>query len=525
MDQGARPNSSLARRTRRRQGGLRVTPKPLRAAGVSLRKALADDLTARPRDFRATSCTNDFRQVRPGDVFVALAGAESDGHDFAAEAVRRGAAAVVCERMLPVFDVPQFVVANSRVAYGKLCQALVGNPSQQLKVIGVTGTSGKTTVVRLLASIFNIAGHEAGAIDSLAYWDGLDCQQSPDAELSPPRARPLARPDVRQRTHARHRRSLEPRSRFSPRSPASSSTAVCITHVGRDHLDWHGSLENYRQAKRRILDHLRPDGVAILNADCQPSMRMLAELNGPALTIGLQPAGRDHAPRSSSSTSTNRRSCSPPATIRSASAPTIVGDHHVYNCLTAAALCLVLRHRAHDDRPRPRSRRRASRPDAARRLRPGVFRARRRRQHAGHAASLPQGGPQRHDRPADLRLRRPWRHAPEQLPALGRVAGSLADVSVVTTTGPRERGSRDFTRNIVGGFADPNKAHVILDRAQAIAWGLDQASEGDTVVLAGMGDRLIRTPTQRRSAWDDGDVAATFSPARFAATLPHRIAA
>ena len=224
MDQGARPIPVSHAAHARRQGGLRVTPRPLRAAGVSLRKALADDLTTRPRDFRATSCTNDFRQVRPGDVFVALAGAESDGHDFAAEAVRRGAAAVVCERMLPVFDVPQFVVTNSRVAYGKLCQALVGNPSQQLKVIGVTGTSGKTTVVRLLASIFNFAGHEAGAIDSLAHWDGLDCQHCCRRRAFAAGARPLARPDVGKRTHSRHRRSIEPRSRSSRRWPASSST-------------------------------------------------------------------------------------------------------------------------------------------------------------------------------------------------------------------------------------------------------------------------------------------------------------
>jgi len=113
----------------------------------------------------------------------------------------------------------------------------------------------------------------------------------------------------------------------------------------------------------------------------------------------------------------------------------------------------------------------------------------------------------------------------EHLPALGRVAGSLADVSVVTTTGPRERGSRDFTRTIVNGFTDPNKAHVILDRAQAIAWALDQASEGDTVVLAGMGDRPYPNTNQEEPAWDDCDVARHVLSGGFAATLPHRIAA
>jgi UDP-N-acetylmuramoyl-L-alanyl-D-glutamate--2,6-diaminopimelate ligase len=113
----------------------------------------------------------------------------------------------------------------------------------------------------------------------------------------------------------------------------------------------------------------------------------------------------------------------------------------------------------------------------------------------------------------------------EQLPALGRVAGSLADVSIITTTGPREPGSRDFTRSIVGGFTDPHTANVILDRAQAIAWGLDQASEGDTVVLAGMGDRLYPNTNTKELPWDDGDVARHILTGAFGSILPHRIAA
>ena len=99
-------------------------------------------------------------------------GRRSDGHDHAAEARERGAAAVICERPLPVFDVPQVVVTDSRVAYGRLCQALVGNPSQQLKVIGVTGTHGKTTVARLLSSIFRDGRRPVGTLDSFGYWDG-----------------------------------------------------------------------------------------------------------------------------------------------------------------------------------------------------------------------------------------------------------------------------------------------------------------------------------------------------------------
>jgi UDP-N-acetylmuramoyl-L-alanyl-D-glutamate--2,6-diaminopimelate ligase len=505
-----------------------VTLKPLRAAGVSLRKALADELTARPRDLRATSCTSDFRQVRQGDVFVALAGAESDGHDFAVEAARRGAAAVVCERMLPVFDVPQFVVRNSRVAYGKLCQALVGNPSEQLKVIGVTGTSGKTTVVRLLASILNIAGFEAGAIDSLMHWDGQDCrptacQSNADAELSPPvLARWLGQMAANGLTHA----IVEVSSRDLVQSALAGVEldAACVTHVGRDHLDWHGSLDNYRRAKRQILDHLHADGVAILNADCQPSMRMLAELDGPALTIGLRQ--RAEITAEIVEQHINEQTFVLTAGDDSVGVRTaIVGDHHVYNCLTAAALCLsygvelttIARGLEAVDELPGRMQRVvcgqdfavlvdvANTPDTLR----ACLKAARNVTSGRLICIFGANGEMQRD----------------QLPALGRVAGSLADVSVVTTTGPRERGSRDFTRQIVAGFTDPKTVHVILDRAEAIAWGLDQASEGDTVVLAGMGDRLYPSGNTNELPWDDGDVARRVLTGVFGSAPAHRVAA
>ena len=500
-----------------------MTPKPLRAAGVSLRLALADELTARPRDVRATSCTSEYRHVRKGDVFVALAGAESDGHDFALEAARRGAAAVVCERMLPVFDVPQFVVRNSRVAYGKLCQALVGNPAEQLKVIGVTGTSGKTTVVRLLASILNIAGFEAGAIDSLAHWDGLECQPTTDAELSPPvLARWLGQMAANGMSHA----IVEVSSRDLIQSALAGVEldAACITQVGRDHLDWHGSLDNYRQAKRRILDHLHADGIAILNADCQPSMRMLAELDGPALTIGLRQQAEitaeiveQHINEQTFVLTAGDDSVG----VRTA----IVGDQQVYNCLTAAALCLsygielttIARGlEAMDELPGRMQRIAcgqefavlvdvANTPDTLR----ACLKAARNVTSGRVICVFGANGEMQQD----------------HLPALGRVAGSLADVSVVTTTGPRERGSRDFTRQIVAGFTDPQNAHVILDRAEAIAWGLEQASEGDTVVLAGMGDRLYPSGNTNELPWDDGDVVRRVLTGAFGSTPAYRVAA
>jgi UDP-N-acetylmuramoyl-L-alanyl-D-glutamate--2,6-diaminopimelate ligase len=491
--------------------------------GISLRAVLADDLTVRPRDVRVTSCTHDFRHIRHGDVFVALLTADDDGHDFAADAARRGAAAIVCERPLPVFDVPQFVVSDSRIAYGRLCHALVGNPSKQIKVIGVTGTSGKTTVARLISSIFDAAGIPTGLIDSLGSWDGVECHSAPDDELAPPAlARTLARMNANGLTHA----IVEVSSQALSQSLFAGVElhAACVTQIGRDHLDLHGSLENYRQAKRRILDHLDVDGVAILNADCQESMRILATLNQPALTVGLRKPAEitaqiieQHVNEQTFVLTAGDDSVG----VRTA----IVGDHHVYNCLTAAATCLaygvelttIARGLEAVDSLPGRMERvvggegysiyvdAAKSPDALRACLKAA-----RQVTAGRVICVFG---------ADEGLAR------EQLRVLGRVAGALADVSVIASSGPRDESRRDNSRDIVYGFADPKKAHVILDRGEAIAWALEQASDGDTVVVAGMGDRLHPVAGANELPCDDCDVVRQVLSGQFQSRPTHRIAA
>jgi UDP-N-acetylmuramoyl-L-alanyl-D-glutamate--2,6-diaminopimelate ligase len=492
-------------------------------SGVSLRTLLGDDLTVRPRDVRVTSCTHDFRHVRPGDVFVALLDAEDDGHDFAADAARRGASAIICERPLPVFSVPQFIVSDSRAAYGRLCHAIVDDPTKQLKVIGVTGTSGKTTVARLMSSIFDAAGARTGLIDSLGSWDGSDCRSASNGELTAPAlARSFARMQAGGLTHA----ILEVSSQALSQSLIAGVElhAVCVTHIGRDHLDWHGSLENYRAAKRRILDHLSIDGVAILNADCQESMRILATLDQPALTIGLRKPAEitaqiieQHVNEQTFVLTAGDDSVG----VRTA----IVGDHHVYNCLTAAATCLAYGVElpiiargleAVDSLPGRMERVIGGEGysiyvDAAKS--PDTLRA------CLKAARTVTAGRVICVFGADERAPR------EQLRALGRVAGSLADVSVIAGSGPRDTGRRDNSRDIVHGFADPRKAHVILDRAEAIAWALDQASDRDTVIVAGMGDRLHPVASASELPRDDCDVVRQILSGELPTTASHRVAA
>lgn len=476
--------------------------------GISLRDLLADDIRAGGAlDVRATGCTHDWRHVRRGDVLVAICEADSDGHDTASLAVERGAIAVVCERWLPIFDVPQFVVGDSRAAYGRICQALVENPSRELKVIGVTGTSGKSTVTRLLASIFREAGYQVGALDSFGLWDGWEEHPTNGAHAASA-ASGGNRADRKTRTERSHlpmpapllARSLaqmvsggvsHAMVEFSSRDLSAGALAgveldaVCLTNVGRDHLKWHASLENYRRAKRHIFDYLNGDGIAILNADCPTSMEILCEVAQPALTIGLKNPAEVTADIIEQYA--NEQLFVMTAGDESVGVRTsMIGDHHIYNCLSAAATCLgygidlptIARGLESVDRLPGRMELvrcgqeftafvdAANSPDTVR----AALRAARRSTSGRLLVVYGASAENEHS----------------SRPVLGRVLGAMADVVVATADASDDRES---CNSICSGMADTRRAEVIPNRVEAIRWALEEARAGDTVLIAGMGER------------------------------------
>ena len=146
---------------------------------VSLRTLLPEAALAGADDIWAEGCACDSRQIQPGQVFAALPGTRQDGHEFVAEAIQRGCSAVLAQRPLPDAGLPVCVVPNVGDAYGRLCQALAGNPSQCLKVIGITGTNGKTTTSCLIAGVLTTAGHRIGLLGTLGYLDGQRVDEAP----------------------------------------------------------------------------------------------------------------------------------------------------------------------------------------------------------------------------------------------------------------------------------------------------------------------------------------------------------
>ena len=295
-------------------------------------------------DIRVGSCSADSRSCRSGDLFVALTGATFDGHDFARQALRRGATAILAERLLPVGDVPVCVVPDSRVAHGRLCQALAGNPSERLKVIGVTGTNGKTTTTALIASVLSTGGHCAGTLGTLGYSRRRPVGAGGDDDASTPvLANSLARMEAAGCSHA----VLEVSSHALSQSRVAGIRfdAACVTNVRQDHLDYHGTLRNYRNAKARLFRHLAPESLVVLNADDPASGDYLPLLHGPVLTVSLgNSAGLDHSAglgHAASLTAEVVERHPERANIlafgreRNVARTALIGDQNVYNCLQA----------------------------------------------------------------------------------------------------------------------------------------------------------------------------------------------
>ncbi len=288
---------------------------------------------------QVTACCGDSRHCKPGDLFAAILGCDRDGHDFAGEAVKRGASAILAERPLPV-GVPTCIVDDSRTAYGRVCQALAGDPSNDMSVIGITGSHGKTTTALLLAAILEAESRSVGLLTSLGYCDGHDVIT--DVEATPPSPQ-LARWLASSQQNGCHHAVVEASSvgLAEHRLAGVTLDAAVMTNIRRAHLDLHGSVMNYRRIKQRILSHLKPDGFVVANADDPASKFFLSNVKHPLITFGVQSDAEITAELlemlpDEQTILLSAGSETVPVRTR------IIGQQHIYNCLAAAATGLVL---------------------------------------------------------------------------------------------------------------------------------------------------------------------------------------
>jgi UDP-N-acetylmuramoyl-L-alanyl-D-glutamate--2,6-diaminopimelate ligase len=427
------------------------------AGSLSLRRLLAEaaiDGAAfiGASDIQVTTCTHDSRRCLPGDLYAALVTPGRDGHDFVREATARGATALLVERLMPSPGVPMCVVGDTREVYGRICQTLAGNPSGRLKTIGVTGTSGKTTVSCLIASVLQAAGYRVGLSGTLGACDGATVKST---KATTPHADALAR-----------------------------WMSDCL-RAGCTHAVLETSSAAYRNIKGRIFRHLATDGFVVLNADDPSSVGFLSELQHPTLTVGIKTHGeiRATAVERFRSEQTFLLSIGGDTTpVRTS----IIGDHHIYNCMLAAAigagygigLATIARGLEAVERvPGRMERIECGQPF-------GVF---------VDSAHTPDG------LATTLRSLRQVTEGKlicvyaagrdrdrSKRPLIGRAVECGADVGILTRDDSRHEYA-EVAADVLRGCDRPRQVHLVSERAEAIGWALAQALPGDCVLLAGKG--------------------------------------
>lgn len=454
-----------------------------------LRSAARADSSPRDGDPEVAAITLDVAAVEPGTLFVCRQGTHVDGHDLAAEAVRRGAAALVVERPLGL-GVPELVVEPGRAQEmaGVLAAELAGRPADRLATVAVTGTNGKTTVTHLVSHVLNAAGVASTTVGTLD--GGLTTPDAPALQrrLAEALARGVRAVALEASSHGLAQRRL---------SGMVVDVAVFL-NLGRDHLDYHGDQESYYQAKARLF-RAGQARRAVVNVDDPVGRRLLGEVEIPAVGFSRERLGEvTHGPEGSR------------FLWRSVAVETpLPGRPGVENALAAAEALLALGVGLGPEEiaaglrsARPVSGRFerfggkgapvvlvdfAHTPDAL----AAVLEVARSAAGPSGKVTVVFGCGGERDRAKRAEM--------------GAVADRLADFVVVTSDNPRSEDPAVIASEVLAGITRPGAARVELDRAQAIAEAVGSASAGDVVVVAGKGHERYQEVAGERRAFSDQD--------------------
>jgi UDP-N-acetylmuramoyl-L-alanyl-D-glutamate--2,6-diaminopimelate ligase len=448
--------------------------------------------------------THDSRKVGPGDIFVAIPGAKFDGADYIPQAIAAGAKMIVAEKEVEVPTGVEFKkVPSARRALAELACEFYGHPSRKLKLIGVTGTNGKTTITYLIRSILEKAGYKVGLIgtvnSSLTTPEASDLQK----ELAGMLKNGITHCVIEVSSHAL----------AQDRVYGSHFSMAIFTNLTHDHLDFHKDMKGYLAAKRKLFEMLPRDGVAIVNVHDPYSKSIIEAVHGEVITYGVSQARHElrdtkHNEFDTKVSDIFIKEDEMKVKINSLEIRTpLIGMPNVYNIVAAYQCGLALHvpqktikkgieslksipgrvERIDCGQPFSVIVDFAHSPDSLQKLIETY------RPLTKGRIILVFGCPGDRDR--------------EKRPIMGEIAAKLADYSIITTDDPHGEDPEKIIRDIMSNMS--NVARV-ADRKEAIVKALNMARKGDTVLIAGRGHEKFQDFGGKKVPLDDRELVRDF---------------
>jgi UDP-N-acetylmuramoyl-L-alanyl-D-glutamate--2,6-diaminopimelate ligase len=441
----------------------------------------------------------DSRRVGPGTLFFCVPGEKVDGHDFGPAAVAAGAAALVVERELEL-DVAQVLAADARAAMAPLAARFWGEPTRDLRTVGVTGTNGKTTTAFLVREILEVGRIPCGLLGTVKQIVG---GVEEEAERTTPEAIDLQQIFRRMLDGGDQACAMEVSSHAMSlhRADAISFELALFTNLTQDHLDFHADMEDYFQAKRRLF--AAGPGTAVVNVDDPYGVRLAKEFD--CVTFSAEGAAADYSARDVSFDATGSTfTVAGEIEVRTG----LPGHFNVANALGAFAAARAMGISAQGaaaglaraarvpGRFEPIDEGQgfavlvdyAHTPDSLE----NVLHAARRLTEGRLISVFGAGG----DRDRDKR------------PKMGRAGAALSDLAIVTSDNPRSEDPERIVAEVAAGAAGGAEVEIEVDRRAAIALALGRARPGDTVVIAGKGhEQGQEFEDGRKIPFDDREVA------------------
>lgn len=478
---------------------------------AELVKSLAPLQQSGSLDREITGIAYDSREVRPGSLFVAIPGFHVDGHNYLAAAAQKGAAAAVISADVPVpAELSWFKVADTRKALSLLAQTLFDFPARKLRLVGVTGTNGKTTTTLLLHSMFTAAGRGTGLVGTVKVLIG---EKEYPVKHTTPEAADLQAYLAEMVAVGSSYAVMEVSSHalVLDRVAGLEFDVGVFTNLTQDHLDLHGTMQDYLEAKARLFSGLSPLGkprkAAVLNADDGALAYLAERTRVPVLTYGITRPADFQAKDVSFTRDGTRFNLLARGQLERQIRIVTPGLFSVYNALAAIAVAtnegLALAQVADTLEGTPSVPGRfqpvragqdfdivvdyAHTPDGLENI------LRTARQFAEGRVLLVFGCGGDRDR--------------RKRPMMGEVAHRFADLAIVTADNPRSEDPRQITADILVGMPDHSRVLVLPDRAQAIGAAIRMAAPGDVVVIAGKGHETYQIFRDRTIHFDDREVA------------------